>query len=333
MKKNVFLLLLFILNEFSFAQGTSDNFENLVISTVKSLNSQCPIKTDEITTIQNVLLVSKTITFKMVIDNDYIDSVDPDLFKKQMISNLIIALPQPETFSRYLKQNQYQVRYLVYSSSGKLYHNITITGTDLLDNCNRDSKHYETKTTYKIGSVIQINIPTSLEIKDENQIIKKNIINGKSQINLSYIEIPQGKFIFQPAGTNNNDINARKKYARVIIAIEKQEYLNQNAVANATATDIQYLDDTFKKSTGSYFQGNSDFIWYPTTVKKIGNKYAIITKYQRPAAPGGNSPVYVEEYKFFISSKLITITTSYRKSEKAYWENEFLALINSIIIN
>lgn len=320
------------------AQISKEQFESNLISYIKTINKQCPIRTDEITTVQTVALVGTAITYKMVVPNNAIKNIDAQVFKNQMIDNFTNTLSQPGPFFEHLKQYGYYIRYLVYSNTGKAYYNITISADDILNKGRiQENMHnidpHSVSSVFNFGTLFKLSIPNSLELKYADQLLNSSTNNETKINNLKYIEYPNGNYAFQPVGTNQYDLEARRKYARVLVAIESQNDFNQSQISQASPADINAIDKILMKDVVAIWGESEDFQWYKTTIKKVGNRFAIITKYQRPAALGGASPVYVEEYKFFLSSKLVTITCSYRVSEISYWKSDMEYLINSISFN
>ncbi len=127
------------------AQGSSkktgtnsrEQFEKKIIETIKVLTSQCPIRTDECTTVSQVLLSGKIIMYNVVIDDEcvtYIESDDyKDTFKKNVCYNLAKAVSKE--FIELIENHGYSIQYLLFDTSSLLLDIISISGKDIIPYC------------------------------------------------------------------------------------------------------------------------------------------------------------------------------------------------------
>ena len=107
-----------------------DDLDDHLLEVVKSLNAQCPVKADECTTFENVILSGKTITIKTVIPDECEPFIDIELFKNRMCSNFSKALDR--RFFEYLKEKQYSVVYMVYNEYNEYKNRVSISPQDVL---------------------------------------------------------------------------------------------------------------------------------------------------------------------------------------------------------
>lgn len=123
-----------ILRGLSFKQliSRNDEFKDYVMETVKGLNAQCPIKTDEITTLKNIFLSGKTVCIKMMVPSEYIELIDFSIFKSTLCENFSQTLEK--SFVLLLKQEGYSVSYFIFDEADKLYQVLTISPQEILDN-------------------------------------------------------------------------------------------------------------------------------------------------------------------------------------------------------
>ena len=117
--------------KFKTSQNKVSNFDNYLLSVVKTLNSQCPIQVDECTTHLSVLLSGKTVMIKTIIDDSCESLVDYDEFKSKMCENFSVALEKP--FVQYLDKNGYSMMYMIYNEYDRLKKKVTISGHDILN--------------------------------------------------------------------------------------------------------------------------------------------------------------------------------------------------------
>lgn len=109
----------------------STDLESYMIEIVKKLNAQCPIKVDNCTTHQMVILSGKTIMIKSLVEDSCNRLVDYDEFKRKMCENFSVSLDK--VFIQYLNDNGYSVVYMIYNENDRLKKKITISGRDILN--------------------------------------------------------------------------------------------------------------------------------------------------------------------------------------------------------
>ena len=97
----------------------------------KQMNAQCPIRADEITTFQQVLLSGKTMMIKTQILNDYIDEIDFDVFKRLKCENYSKLLDKK--FVEFIKDSGYTIQYVVFDEQGKAITKVDLFGEDILE--------------------------------------------------------------------------------------------------------------------------------------------------------------------------------------------------------
>ncbi len=108
----------------------SDDFYSYLLETVKTLNAQCPVKTDEITTIRSCVLSGKTVCIKLEVPNDVIDSVDYSLLKSIYCKNFSKAVPK--YFFVYLNKYGYSLSYLIFDDLSELHKVMNILPSDVM---------------------------------------------------------------------------------------------------------------------------------------------------------------------------------------------------------
>ena len=110
--------------KFKTSQNKFSNFDDYLLSVVKTLNSQCPVQVDECTTHLQVLLSGKTLMLKTLIDDACGGLVDYNEFKRNMCRNFSVALEK--SFVQNLKKNGYSFVYMIYDENDRLKKKISM---------------------------------------------------------------------------------------------------------------------------------------------------------------------------------------------------------------
>ena len=110
-----------------------EHFENRLLETAKKLNAQCPIRTDECSTVTQVLLSGDLIMYKVIIDDDCVDYIDIDEFKNVVCYNESKAVGK--TFAELMVKYSCLLKYALFDTSNKLIDIVTISGYDILKYC------------------------------------------------------------------------------------------------------------------------------------------------------------------------------------------------------
>ena len=186
---------------------------------------------------------------------------------------------------------------------------------------------------YAYGNSCSFRVPKTMELRDPESYTGKFFVGFKDFVQMYDLD----EIVFQQQGLNSDDIEVIRKasplYARIIIKTIEQDDINLTDVSKLTQSEIKEIDKDWKEEVKSYFPGK-DFIWYPVVRKRLGGKLAMVTRYQRPSAlKNSNSPVYVEEYKFFLKGKMIRFTLSYRISESSIWKDDFSKIMSTLSFN
>lgn len=98
---------------------------------VDELNTQCPIKWDECSSLKRAIFIDTTVTFYVEVDGRCEKLLDVAEFKRRLAQNLSLALEK--SFVKYMDQNNYTFAYLVYNKNGELIHKISVTSGDVLN--------------------------------------------------------------------------------------------------------------------------------------------------------------------------------------------------------
>lgn len=192
---------------------------------------------------------------------------------------------------------------------------------------------------YTFGNICSFRIPPTMELR--NIDVGTGMILNKvaDQLSIQFGQFPADREIkFQPKGLNSSNkediAKSTEVYSRILIADLNGDFPTQRDIAEATIADIREIDAIFKKDaieTFSRFNPVQKLEWFPLTRIKVDGKYALVSTYRRPSPKGGS--VYVREYKFFLTTHLLRITTSYRENESSLWELDFDSFMGTLKFN
>lgn len=110
--------------------SSDDEFYSYLLKTVKELNAQCPIRSDEVTTFRSVVLSGKTVCIKTTIAGRIKDYLDFDILKEKFCQNFCKALQKE--FVEYLNRNNYSLSYFIFDEEENLVKVLTISPQDVL---------------------------------------------------------------------------------------------------------------------------------------------------------------------------------------------------------
>ena len=113
--------------------NSKEHFEKKLLETIKTLNAQCPIRTDECSTLTQVLLSGNSIMYKVIVDDDCVDYIDIDEFKDAVCYNESKAVGKQ--FAELMIRYSYLLKYALFDTSNILIDVVLISGYDILKYC------------------------------------------------------------------------------------------------------------------------------------------------------------------------------------------------------
>ena len=150
------------------------------------------------------------------------------------------------------------------------------------------------------------------------------------------MEYDAPQLVAQPKGINEFGKEGLGQYARVMIqtniaSIGDFERLNMN-VAQYSQAEISDLNVVYKQQIQESFTGTDVKIieWYPMKLEKVNGLSCIHGSFIRQIKD--NPLVMVHQYMFGNNDRLHTLTLSYRLSEIANWESDFVTILKSFRI-
>ena len=169
---------------------------------------------------------------------------------------------------------------------------------------------------YEIGKIFKLSVPSTITLRDPDSVIGKVMDNAVNKFTLQYGgTTADWKYTFVP-----KEGTTATRYARVIVAVNRQNDLTQKMIKEATAADLQDLKDS--RIEGAKQMGMT--IKNLTVKKEVyDGMYTLVIRCDRPGTSGD---VHVEEYMFFLLNKQIDVTISYRISEASIWKKDFSAI-------
>ncbi len=179
----------------------------------------------------------------------------------------------------------------------------------------------------------RISIPPTLEIREEDSSL--DLIN-KSAKNLVYKLMGEEEgdliIVFQQKGLNDDNRDAYKSYARVMITIfdleddtvsKRWEALRFYELAILKQASLY----TLTEASESFDCKFKDTDFRERTINHMNSTEFTFTRSCR-----GNPEIYVEQYKFNNFNERVEVILSYRVNEKERWEKDFQKIIETFII-
>jgi hypothetical protein len=176
-----------------------------------------------------------------------------------------------------------------------------------------------------IPSICTFLVPPSMELqagvlKQTNNRFRKEVFKLESA----------DRIVAQPKGMNAYNPDGFVPYARLIVEIDRGESGDYAKLYDPLDLSPDELDElnTILKAQGEKLLSESPVksvqatiqSWRPVKVIKIMGVDALWISYIRVLS--GNPPVVVNMYKIQNNDCLVTITTSYRESERDQWATE-----------
>jgi len=250
-------------------------------------------------------------------------------------------------FTNYYKGEQLKGRIIAFnfdnSSYSIVYHGKTsFYNSSLLDSIlnsiiiNSERNRNSIKdgwSQYEIDNIAVINIPPSLELRDDNSaysILQETIIENYIK---KKIKINNSNLIFQPTGRNNLKKESFQSYSRILISYLKGSegdfYKYNEDLSLITQEEISELNAYLRNQAEEPMKHiNTKIIkWFPLEILNINNKTTIRLSFIRQM--DNEKPVFVESYKFFNFDEQIEITLSFRLEDSNIWEDDFKEVVNS----
>ena len=174
-----------------------------------------------------------------------------------------------------------------------------------------------------ITDVGTIDLSSKLEIQSGKYKEMKLQIKDKAQ-EIWGLRYDEPKLVIQPKGINQFDEASLSKYCRVIVeTIEggQNDFQRLNEKIVASTSELSELNNQFKSQVQQSFYNTPLKLieWYPLEIRHINGMDCIHASYNRQFKDQPN--VMVDLYRFLNYDRIISLTISYRISEKEYWSS------------
>jgi len=173
----------------------------------------------------------------------------------------------------------------------------------------------------EISDIGTIDLSPKLEIQSGKYKEMKLLIKDKAQ-EIWGLKFDEPKLVIQPKGINQFDETSLSKYCRVIIETlqgNPNEFQRLNEKIDIKSSELSELNNEFKNQVqqGFYNTPLKLIEWYPLRINEINGMPCIHASYKRQFK---DQPfVIVDVYRFLNYDRIISLTISYRISEKEYW--------------
>jgi len=150
-------------------------------------------------------------------------------------------------------------------------------------------------------------------------------MNHKDSIeNILKVDFLESKLTLQPKGINDYIESSLSKYCRVMVeTIEggQNDFQRLNEKIIASTSELSELNNQFKSQLQQSFYNTPLKLieWYPLEIRHINGMDCIHASYKRQFKDQPN--VMVDLYRFLNYDRIISLTISYRISEKEYWSS------------
>lgn len=191
---------------------------------------------------------------------------------------------------------------------------------------------HDSTRTYKYNGIYRISLPDKLELQDS----ELNTVNFEKRKNNDYqIESNSNRIVFQQKGLNTNSKSAYKKYCRVIIEYYEEDRNNpvfrRGEQVIVTGDLIKMLHKNAKESCD---RTNTPLIKFNTPQAMTINGFPVLyCSYKRKGWEGKEPPVIVNVYIIYNRFESVTLTFSYRESERESWKDIHDNIIKSFTFN
>lgn len=180
----------------------------------------------------------------------------------------------------------------------------------------------DAQTIYSCNGKYRIELPSKLELQHSelNSIRKTTSKNNKNHI---IISSQAGNIIFQQTGLNDDIQSAYSKYCRIIIEYFK-ENINEPTFGRGDQIEIDkdVLYAVTEKSKESCSRSGTPFVKLISIQPISINGFPVLYySYKRKGWEGTQPPVIVNVFRIFNRYESVTLTFSYRESEREIWKS------------
>lgn len=190
--------------------------------------------------------------------------------------------------------------------------------------CDRDWSNF------KIGNLISLCIPPSLEMREDGSTIKTRIDQLYYALEL---KLTSPNIVFQPKGLDDNLSKLNDQYARVLVYVidaGDDPFPRNNEILSIAKDELNEIETSYKTRFENFIRGSDAKLIDWSSFEVGQNDQIAFIKFSMRRIMGNNPIVRVQTYLVFNSSTAFEITVSYRETEALLWANDLDKIINTV---
>ena len=169
---------------------------------------------------------------------------------------------------------------------------------------------------YSCNGKYKITLPSKLELQDS----ELNNIKLGSQASSVSINTLSGHITFQQKGLNNNNKEAYNKYVRVIIEYFEEDKQDPTyGIGDKVIVDKDILHAVHEAAEANCKASKTPLIKIMSVQPLTINGFPVLYFSYKRKGWEGQPPVVVNVYRIFNRYESVTLTFSYRESEREQW--------------
>ena len=306
----------------TYVSSSSTNSEIKLKKAAKEINQTLPRKIDSYITHQAISLTSSALIYEYLVDDNYFSKEkDQALSHEYQLANIRMMYSAMKPMIDLLIETNRGISYKYVCKTSKNINIVSVSCNDLRTLLSTKTK----STTYNYNGLYSIEIPNILELKQSElndlEYLKKNAIS---------VTTSSGNIIFQQKGLNDVEKQALNKYCRVIV-----EYFPEDRNEPTYGCGDQIVvDKNILYEVNNSIEKNCQASKTPL-IKLISiqplsiNDYPVLYYSYKRKGWEDAPPVIVNVFRIFNLYESVTLTFSYRESEREEWKSVHDYIVNS----
>lgn len=305
------------------AISSNNNSEIKLQKTAREINQTLPRQLDSNITHQAISLTPSALVYEYIVDDIFFSKVkDQVLSIDNQLANIRMMYSDMKPMIDLLIETNRGISYKYVCKKSKSTNIVTVSCDDLRALFSKRSK----STTYIYNDLYCIEIPNILEIKQSEL---NNLEHPQN--NTVYVTTSSGNIIFQQKGLNDVEETSLNKYCRVIIEYfpeDRNEPTYGCGDQIVVDKDVLYeINNTVEKNCEA---SGTPLIKLISVQPLSINDYPVLYySYKRKGWEGKQPPVIVNVFRIFNLYESVTLTFSYRESEREEWKSIHDYIINT----
>lgn len=306
-----------------FTISSNNNSEIELQKAAREINQTLPRQLDSNITHQAISLSSSALVYEYIVDDNFFSKVkDQALSLDNQLANIRMMYSDMKPMIDLLIETNRGISYKYICKTSKNTNIVSVSCDDLRTLFSKRSK----STTFNYNDLYSIEIPNILELKQSElnnlEHLKDNTIT---------VTTSSGNIIFQQKGVNDVEKTSLNKYCRIIIEYFPED---RNEPTYGCGDQIVVDKDVFYEINNTV-EKNCEASGTPL-IKLISvqplsiNDYPVLYySYKRKGWEGKQPPVIVNVFRIFNLYESVTLTFSYRESEREEWKSIHDYIINT----